>query len=270
MSGPGQIEATSVDDRILMRPAQRPDADAIVQVFLEAMPEVVTSLNVLGTAKSAAFVRDSIAAAGKDGEAGYWVAVEKERGVVAFVQMRRSFGTAILNHIHVVPDRQARGIGTSLLRFVLGGIEAEELALDVFDESAVALSLYRRLGFAPLQRYHWHILELPAAADHGFLVRNLPQADVTHAAFDLSSLQVETRSGTYEVGRLGDRWFRITSAQALADDDLLPALAALDGTRAVFAIVSADGDPYPGPPVLSSVRLSAPTSVITASLGRSG
>ena len=100
-----------------------------------------------------------------------------------------------------------------------------------------------------------------------FVVHDLPQADVVHAAFGISTLRIETRTGIHHVGRMGDSLFRVTSTAAVQDESLLAALAALDPGRSVLAIMDARDDPLPGPPRLVSVRLHASLDLLSTKYG---
>jgi ribosomal protein S18 acetylase RimI-like enzyme len=254
-------------ERVTLRPAEPDDAEGIVSVFREAMPEVVVALNVLGMPEAPAFVRHSIEASTHGGDNRFWVAVEPGRGVVGFAQLRHGLRTAVINNLHVAPGHQGMGIGEGLMRLLTAGVAASEVRVDTFEDSAVSRALFGRIGFVPISTHHWHVRELAAGPVPEFVVQDLPQADVVHAAFGISTLRVETRTGIHLAGRMGDRLFRVTSTAAVQDESLLAALAALDPGRSVLAIMDARHDPLPGPPRLVSIRLHASLDLLSAKYG---
>jgi hypothetical protein len=174
--------------------------------------------------------------------------------------------TAVINNLQVAPDRQGRRIGHDLTRLQVASIEADDVSVDIFEGSTASFGLYESLGFLPIHKLHWHVLEPSDAPAPVFVLRDLPQADAAHAAFDVSVLHVETPEGSHAVGRMGDDLFRVTTTAAIQDESLLPALAALDRGRRVLAILDAQVDPLPGPPTQVSVRLAAPLEVVASKL----
>lgn len=260
----GEGDRRMHSERVTLRPAEPDDAEGIVRVFREAMPEVVVSLNVLGMPEAPAFVRHSIEASTLGGDSRFWVAVEPGRGVVGFAQLRHGLRAAVLNNLHVAPGHQGMGIGGGLMRLRMAGVSASEVLADTFEDSAISRALLGRIGFVPISTHHWHVRELATAPVPEFVVHDLPQADVVHAAFGISMLRIETRTGIHHVGRMGDRLFRVTSTAAVQDESLLAALAALDPGRSMLAIMDARHDPLPEPPRLVSIRLHASLAMLSA------
>jgi hypothetical protein len=68
-------------------------------------------------------------------------------------------------------------------------------------------------------------------------VRGIAQAEATHTAFGFSEFRVEGPAHSYAVGRLGDRWLRLTDPGAAADSALLALLSQLMPRRSVVLIV---------------------------------
>jgi N-acetylglutamate synthase-like GNAT family acetyltransferase len=231
------------------------------------MPARITALNVLGTPLATAFVHRSVEASARGGDNRYWVAVHPDDEVVGFAQLRRGMRAAVINNLHVSPDYQGRGIGHRLLERMTAAIEARDVSADVFLESPVSRALFGRIGFEVIHTHHWHLVETDGPGALEVVVRDLPQADTVHAAFGISSLLIETRTGVHHVGRMGDAFYRVTTAAAIRDPVLLPALALLDPARTVLAIIDASDDPLPGPPELVSERLHAPVDLLIARYG---
>jgi L-amino acid N-acyltransferase YncA len=245
------------DRSITFRPAEARDAEAIVDVFRAAMPSEIVAVNVLGLPKSPAFVRCSIEASQSGGNDRYWVAEETGLGIVGFAQLRGGLRTAYINNLHVIPSRQGMGLGRHLLRLMAADAATYEIGADVFDGSTVSAGLFRRAGFRPVGTYHWHVLAPPAEQAVRFVVHGLAMADAVHAAFDLSTIRVETPEHFHEVGRLCRGLFRLTTPSAFTDAALRPALAAIDPARSVLLIVQDRDDPVAASPFLVSRRLMA-------------
>lgn len=89
-----------------------------------------------------------------------------------FVAMRhggRIAGGAVVSldgeHAHlydvvVDPTRRGQGLGTRLLRQILSGLDREgvrDVTLQVLESNEVARSLYRKLGFVEVHRYHYRV-----------------------------------------------------------------------------------------------------------------
>ena len=226
-----------------------------MEVFRAAMPQDIVAANVLGQPRAALFVDRSIEAGALGGDDRYWVAEGTTGDVIGFAQLRLGLRVAFINNIHVLPRYQGRGIGTRLMQLMAAVIEAPEVVADVFLGSTVSAEIFMRAGLKPTETYHWHLLD-PAAGDPGpYVVYDLPQADVVHAAFDLSTIRVETSDRIHPVGRMGARLFRVTASAALEDPALRSALTAIDPQRSVLAIVERSTDPLPTSPTLVSRRL---------------
>ena len=117
---------------------------------------------------------------------------------VAFLQLRRIDAHSVLiNNIFVDAAARGRGAGSQLLAHALRAHpEFEHVQLDVFSDNAKAHRWYEALGFGFAPSREW--LEHPPVSDttDDFELPNLPQADVVHAAFGFSMVEVMTGSST--------------------------------------------------------------------------
>ena len=244
-------------DEYAFRPAEPDDGLRVVSVFRAAMPEAVVAVNVLGTSKAARFVDHAIEASKAGGSDLYWVAEDAAGEAVAFAQLRLGRETTFINNLHVAPDHQGRGIGGRLMRLMTTALSSEAVAADVFEGSGVSRGMFERAGFELANTFHWH-LQAPGPSEPGwYAVHDLPQADATQEAFDLSVFRVETSAGSHQVGRIGTKLYRLVGAAAVADPHLRAALHALDPNRSILMIVPADVDTATTEPHLVSRRLMA-------------
>lgn len=248
------------------RAAKHGDGARIVAIFRAAMPAPVVALNVLGTPKAAVFVDAGITAAASGGSDRYWVAEGDDGQVVGFAQLRLG-RTTFINNLHVAPGYQGHRIGDRLMRLMTSVIPSNEVAADVFEGSDVSRGMFERAGFRVVDRFHWHVYQPKPEGVGWYAVHDLPQADVTHAAFDLSTFHVETATATHRVGRIGQNLFRLVGSSAVNDPDLRPALHRLDPSRSLLVILPDADDVSPLKPRLVSSRLTAPRDSVAARYG---
>lgn len=88
---------------------------------------------------------------------GFWLAVEDDLLIGSVALRELSNGIAELKRLQVHHAYQGRGIGLALMRHVLGearrrGFRA--VRLDTTSQSTTALAMFRRFGFAEIDRYN--------------------------------------------------------------------------------------------------------------------
>ncbi|HZV00219.1 MAG TPA: GNAT family N-acetyltransferase [Planctomycetota bacterium] len=201
-------------------------------------------------------------------------AYESEGSVQGYAEWRIGRDSALLNTICVHPDARNRGTGRGLLRHgveLARGRGRGSIVLDVLRSNARARQWYERLGFAPEGETLW----LRGRCQVGLgrpeaQVLDLPQADAAHNLFGFSSFRISTPRGEHVVGRLGEKYFRLTDTSAVDDTDLHAALAALDPVRELFLLAPARLTPVAGFEVVdSTTRLRVDTSALGDALAGS-
>ena len=213
-----------------IRPAGPDDADAIVDVVRSGFSPAELDLMIYGCAGVQRFVALQIERTDGGSDTRYTVALDEERRVVGCVELRVSPSGVVLNYISVDPMRRASGVGRRMLLAALQALpgRADVISLDVLERNTAASGWYERLGFERRSIAEWWSFPLgdavaangrPAAAFSGY-----PQAAVCHEAFGFSQVSLATSSGSYAVGRIGDRWLRLTDPAALSDPEVPPAL----------------------------------------------
>jgi hypothetical protein len=192
-----------------------------------------------------------------------YVCAEAAGEVVGCAEMRRGRSTLFLNHIAVSPDARGCGAGGELLAYAIRGVASplhDTIQLDVLDRNTAARAWYVALGFVPCGEYQISEFCPQAAAEGEGYAAGVPQADAAHKVFGFSQFTVTTPLGTYQVGRLGGEWFRVTAPNALRDGGLLATLRRLDPRRRILAVLmNAGGD--------SALRAFARGTRMSAALG---
>lgn len=226
----------------MVRGARPDDAPTIVEIYRHGFPADRVGLTVMGQEKGAEYVEALISESLIGGASPFFCAESGTGAVAGFIQIRLRPGGIFANNIYVSPDHRGMGVGRRLFDRSLkaaGACSPQTVFLDVFEENNRALQWYRRLGFKEVERSAWTAGALPPGGSDGdYFVSGKPQADIVHEHFGFSLLSVTTRDRSYDVGRLGDRWFRLYDSRALWDDDLLAALRRLGPSRDFFLILA--------------------------------
>ena len=136
-----------------------------------------------------------------------------------------------------------------------------EMVLDVFEDNEPAVAWYTRLGFEERDVLAWWECGLGeqagTKADEEGTVSGVPEANVCHEAFGFSQLRVAGATGSYMVGRLGERWWRVTDLAILDDPSAMAVLGSLGPDRRILALGRAvgPGADKVGAPVRQSRRM---------------
>ena len=89
-------------------------------------------------------------------QGGLWLARAGDTGIGCVALKPLIDGTAEVKRMYVEPSWRGNGVGRALLEALIGGARARgytTLRLGTLDDMLVAQSLYRSLGFAPIERY---------------------------------------------------------------------------------------------------------------------
>ena len=193
--------------------------------------------------------------------------------VLAVAQASTKHGNVMLSYICTREGSRSIGFGRKLMKEIalLGSENDGSVILDVFRTNTRAIQWYQSLNFVDASKFGWWepISERPSSGRTGpVAVSGLPQADVCHAQFGFSEFTLEVDSGSYQVGRLGSKWFRLTDPAAACDTDLVAALNKLDPSRAVLVQCLIDDRTASllGDPVLESLHMSVETGRLRSNL----
>jgi len=228
-----------------VRPADSGDVGAIVGLLRAGFPAELLPYTIAGCDGYAAYVADSIAYQDL-ADAKWYVLCNGDREVHGFLEVRVACRTLFSNQLYVSPKVRAPGVGTNLwlrgLQMARNSTQTE-IVLDVFEDNHTAKRAYTLVGFATRRRILWAEVETPAetrAAGDPWYVKGMALADHTQQRFGFSEFVLETLSGTYPLGRIGDRLFRTTTDGILSDPCALGALHTLDHRRKLLCISEVD------------------------------
>ncbi|BCR05789.1 hypothetical protein DESUT3_28580 [Desulfuromonas versatilis] len=223
-----------------VRFAQVRDVGAVCSLALRSFGAELTDRLIYGSGGFPFYMREQLEVPGGFSDTRYLVAASGGE-MAGFAEILCRPPQLFLNYICADKQKNIKGLGSLLLYRslqTLGAGNCRSLLLDVFDSNVKAVSWYRALGFEETGRHTWWAISLPECPPDvsGYLCQ-LPQAMACQRRFGFSRFQVRTAGQVYEVGMLGDRWFRITSPEILEDGDALGLLRRLDPGRRLLAIL---------------------------------
>ena len=171
----------------------------------------------------------------------FYLAVDEDCQAVGAAEFRVIRDVAFLNQIGVCRSREGQGIGGRLLagglRDLAGAKRLPTVALDVEPTNEHACQWYQRLGFVSCSATHWMLASkrrdrvVKAASIEGW-----GRAEREHELFGFSRFRLRTSTVAHEAGRLGDKLFRLTMAEAWTDASVHAALEQLDPRRRLLLI----------------------------------
>lgn len=224
-------------------PARTEHAAPIVSLFRAGFAPHVVELTIYGAARIERFVEEQIAIQDSGGETQYTVATTG-KSVLGAVEMRRLGSGLFLNYIAVHPGQRGTGLANRLLRSAIDQTRPShltEMALDVLEGNDRALQWYRRLGFTAARSTHWWTMTHSAlssgqTSNKPLTIQGYAQAQACQQEFGFSRFSLITDLGAVEVGRLGNRWFRITDPRLLELPEFSETLRRIDADRALLVL----------------------------------
>lgn len=235
------------DQQLLLRAAQPADAEAMVGLIRGGFDPSLLSAFIYGCDGAVAYVAEQVRASACEGDTAFFLATQDDR-VVGMIEMRLLQEELFLNYVAVDAALRRHRVGSRLLRLAIEMLAASRhrsVSLDVLESNLPASRWYERLGFREISRTSWYVGAILARAPDepksGTTISGLPQAKACHAAFGFSMVTVTTAKKSHSIGLLGEHYFRVATAEALADDELLAALQRFDASRQVLALLPSGG-----------------------------
>jgi hypothetical protein len=148
-----------------------------------------------------------------------------------------------LKYIAVVPEARRRGVAKALLRYAIERLWFQQatIELDVFIDNQVARNWYTAIGFRSTAALSYWEIELLETEDAPTMyIGDWPQAEVCQDIFGFSTFLLVTGCKQTRVGRIGERWFYIASADVIEDPEVRRALYNVDANRRAYSIVEDD------------------------------
>ncbi|ESU71331.1 acetyltransferase [Geobacillus thermopakistaniensis] len=163
--------------------------------------------------------------------------------LAGFTEWRILNDCVFLNNIYVSKAFRGRGIGEGLISEymfpLLKQFNKNKVSLDVFDFNKKAIDWYRRLGFIEEKKSHWFLSELPIKNMNeplNFIVEDYHIAEASHSIYHFSSFRILVNNNIYNIGRIGDHYYKLTDYLCLKDSHLLYSLYKLDPNRKILLI----------------------------------
>jgi len=236
----GIKERKTLGNNLNIRIAKPGDAETIVAVMRDGFNEKYLAVLIYGCVGIEKYTRRLIHMPKGTSDTAYVVA-EVGGKIVGCMEFRFVGNSVVLNYISVASGYRSSGLGSKLLKEALritSAADADRMLLDVFEYNNVARRWYVRLGFEAERRNCWWMMDVPVVNGCApGVVSGYPQGEACQEAYGFSQFMVHTATSTHTVGRIGDRWFRVRSGEALMDKMLHGTLREMDNNRRYLAIL---------------------------------
>lgn len=258
-------------NQIWVRRAATTEAAQVVEIIQEGLGARVNERTIYGSSGIKRYVEDAISAV--DFSVPQFFAAGVGQQVLAVAQASIRQRNVMLSYICTREGSRSMGLGRELMKEVaqLGSEMDGSVILDVFRSNIRAIHWYQSFNFVETSKLGWWelISERRSGGPNGpVVVSGLPQADVCHTQFGFSEFTLEVDSGSYHVGRLGSKWFRLTDVAAACDPDLVAALNKLEPGRALLVqcLIDDRTAKFLGDPVLESIHMSVEIGLLRSKL----
>ena len=169
-----------------------------------------------------------------------YIVAENSDGVIGFVEFRIYPDMLFLNYIGIEKRARKNGLASYLLsqsELIIRKKCHEKMQLDVFFDNQVSKNWYEKIGFTSIASSNWLSVSFKAESRlNNSKVSGFPQAILCNKEFGFSEFTLNTPIDTYNIGLLGDKWFRVTQSQIFHDSDALSGLKKLSGTRKILVL----------------------------------
>jgi ribosomal protein S18 acetylase RimI-like enzyme len=231
---------------LTIRQAAPADADEVAALFRQSFRPEDLALTIYGCSGYGCpgiteYLRLEFALPPELSASTYLVA-EMENRLAGYVEMRGLH----LNYIVVDENCRGAGVGTALRA-------SGPATLDVFEHNRSARSWYERAGYRELRRTAFWRVTLPDGRHEAVRITGWAQSEAAQRAFGFSQFDMAAGDRRYTIGRLGDRWFRVTDGELVSRPDALRGLLAADSRREIL-YVGAEVPEF-GSPLLWSIRM---------------
>jgi len=247
------------------------DAPEIARLLARAVPEHFLDLTIWGSPLFYRYCEDSLRS--ENPAAPRFYVLRSHESVGGAVSLRQIEGQIVIDTAYVLPALRANYLSMQLLyeasRCEYQHCPADWVAWDVFSGRPRLEAWHRSLGGREEFRRGWWLREPDAsnvASGSTASVLGLAEAEIQHARWGFSSFEVRTDVGTYRVGRLPGRAFRLTDAHAADDCDLFAALRKVDVSSRILLMGPAEPPDPSWAEVTTLKRYRAPFATFTAAL----
>lgn len=256
--------------RVSIRRLEVKEISAFVELIRAGLGGEILDKTIYGCHGIAEFVGSHLRAG--ELSPNHYVVAELEGRLVGAAEMAIRESDLFLNYISVSEDVRGNRIGTSLLGWTIEDWISDRprsvIALDVFESNAVARGWYSSAGFRETSRIDWFVVPLDPDPRSSETVPclGLPQANACHEKFGFSEFFLEQPLGLVKVGRLGDRWYRLTDSASCDDASVHKTLKSLDPNREILLVVENEENSSLGARFSGSIRMTAELSAAMSNL----
>jgi hypothetical protein len=252
-----------------LMPARAGDGAAVARLLTMIQRPTTLPLTVWSSPLAGRFVEDVIQ--GSEPALGMrFYTIKVEGQIEGAICLRFTDGRVFVDNIYVSPRLRRQQMTAYFLResilLYLREFEAPEAAWDVWAHERALIAWHKQHGGVEQYRKSWFSISLPESGGAASLVQGLEDAHDRHRRYGFSSIKVVTNRGSYTVGMLASHAFRVTDASSINDPEFLPALASIDGKRAVLVYSESTGIPEGASVIASAIRMHAPMKPLFANL----
>jgi ribosomal protein S18 acetylase RimI-like enzyme len=221
------------------RRANVSDAKAVADLIKESFSDYHVQKMIYGCNGIVKYLEDQLLISNEVNDASTFVA-ELNDDICAVAQFKRDPKNKIfyLNYICTKKLFRRQKLGPRLIKYSLDNesFAFDYVVLDVFDNNTPAINWYIGLGFNKNEEKLWTLVD---PADHeegcGYL-SGLPQSNICYREYGFSQLSLTTSTGTYSIGLLGEKYYRLSSASVFKDSAAIALLKKFDNGREFLLI----------------------------------
>ena len=224
-----------------IRYAEPSDAKVIVSLTVSGFRKELLNAMIYGCNGIVNFLERQISIPLNMSDTIYIVA-EIDEIVVGFVEFKIYPENIFLNYIGTSKQVQHKGLATKLLGKSVSMVRTKyhkRMILDVFSDNVVAKYWYKKLGFTEEYNAGWYKILQKELDEGDFLqgkVSGFSQSNCCYDEFGFSHFNITTAAGNYNVGMLGEEWFRVTEIELLFDYAALSCLNSIDSSRSILGL----------------------------------
>ncbi|MFD1020653.1 GNAT family N-acetyltransferase [Thalassobacillus hwangdonensis] len=252
---------------MIIKPLRPEDAPVVQQLLQENVPEEIYTKTIYHLSGYVDYVTGILKQNESSNPLRYYGAyVEDDFAGFTEHYCKKGTGATHWNNLYLLDRYRADGIGKLLQQKTFD--EAREdashtLTLDVFDWNTGPLKWYRRLGASYESTNHWMTSSHPLLKKEkaSYYLHNKLASDLFYEKYGFAELNLQTPTGDYRIGVLGDTYFRITDTAVFKDLHVFHALRELDPERELLFIV-----PYIDEDILDDIQFVATSYRLHVSL----
>lgn len=228
------------NDKDSIRNARVQDCDDIADIIKNSFPNHIIEKTIYCSKKITNFLNSRVV--DETDNSLKMMIYEVDNKIVGYIEFKIINNKAHLNYIVVSEELRGKSIGKQMLKKSLKHLpsEVKNIELSVFDYNKIAFDWYKSLGFNIINKFVW----LESQLDLKDVKKNINPSITNYRRyledyekFGFSYMFIHIDSKLFNVGILGEKYYKITDVELLLNKDFLNFLHELDINRHIFAIV---------------------------------